>query len=823
MDSKKLFPIILFIISLLIYLLTVCPTIYVGDSGEIISAAYHLGIPHPPGYPLYMIITKIFMSLPLSNIAYRGNIVAGFFGSISIIILFIFLKKIGSLYLSTYERIYNLVAFFISISLAFSETFWAQCVQAKGGIYTLNAFFLILILLLIILRSNIALIAIICGLSLTNHNTMVPLVFLFFIFILYQTFLLNKKDLLRVSLIFFILVALVSSFIYLYLPIRSLSNPPMDWGNPETISNALHHIFRGQYGTISEHKRSIGLFCKQLTSYIKLLFSQFTIIPLLFVPFGVFAFYKSLKHYMILLILIFLSTSLGFIILTNFSINTLSLYLIKVFYIPSYIVILIFAFFGILYLLSFIPQKIQSISSFLLVILPLLCLMSNYNYNDRSKNYFAYDYGINLLKSIDSGSNLLVAGDNTAFTTAYLTMVEKKGEDNYYYDDYGLIFSNIDSEIEKIPVKDYLKRLDYIENKLLNSDKPTFFVLGSNIYKDIQTTYSSQFSAEPVGLLYRVTKKGQKIQYKPFDIFKFRGLNDNSIYKDYMVRDIIAQYYFFYGEYLRRISKDYESNLYFQKANEIGYDNESIQIMLGFISHKQGDLKSALDLSKKAVEINPYSSEAWNNYGTALSRFGKIHEAIDAYKRAISIDPKIVTYYNNLAGAYFNIGDYQSALKTYEQSGSISEKGLDYYGLGLTYTKLGLIDNAINVYLKGLSLNPSSDIYYGLGNLYLNSGKVSEAIKYYNEGIKLNPNSDKIYNNLGVAYLKIGDTNRGIECFEKAVNINPKLIDAYSNLGKVYFSIGKKELSMRMFQKILEIDPSNRDIKLIIDRIKSTE
>ena len=37
-----------------------CPTIYVGDSGELVTAVHLLGIPQPPGYPLYVLLGKLW-------------------------------------------------------------------------------------------------------------------------------------------------------------------------------------------------------------------------------------------------------------------------------------------------------------------------------------------------------------------------------------------------------------------------------------------------------------------------------------------------------------------------------------------------------------------------------------------------------------------------------------------------------------------------------------------------------------------------------------------------------------------------------------------
>lgn len=92
---KKLLGLLVFLISFTVYLLTLCPTVYVGDSGELIAAAYTLGIPHPPGYPLFTILGKIFITLiPIGSIAYRVNLLSAFFASATVTMLYIFLNKV---------------------------------------------------------------------------------------------------------------------------------------------------------------------------------------------------------------------------------------------------------------------------------------------------------------------------------------------------------------------------------------------------------------------------------------------------------------------------------------------------------------------------------------------------------------------------------------------------------------------------------------------------------------------------------------------------------------------------------------------------------
>jgi len=60
--------IVTFIINFIILLITSSPTVCTGDSGELITASSTLGIAHPPGYPLYVLLGKIFSIVIYSSL-----------------------------------------------------------------------------------------------------------------------------------------------------------------------------------------------------------------------------------------------------------------------------------------------------------------------------------------------------------------------------------------------------------------------------------------------------------------------------------------------------------------------------------------------------------------------------------------------------------------------------------------------------------------------------------------------------------------------------------------------------------------------------------
>jgi hypothetical protein len=67
----------------LLYGATACRTVFVGDGGELIAAADGWGVAHPPGYPLWTLLAKLALLLPLGEPAFRTNLLSALLGALA--------------------------------------------------------------------------------------------------------------------------------------------------------------------------------------------------------------------------------------------------------------------------------------------------------------------------------------------------------------------------------------------------------------------------------------------------------------------------------------------------------------------------------------------------------------------------------------------------------------------------------------------------------------------------------------------------------------------------------------------------------------------
>lgn len=227
---------LLFLATFLVYLHTLNPVFEGDDSGETIAACATLGIQHPPGYPLHTLAGRIASLTPLGNPGFRLNLMAAFFGSLTVALLFLLLGG-------------GLAAASAAAALAFSPLFWNQCLSAKTGIYMLQA--ALMLALAACLRTRKALkgrvflwACLAAGLGLANHWE--TQVFVLGAFLAAGSGLEKSRSELWAGGLCF----LAGLSVWLYLPLRSALQPAMNWGAPSTWEQFWWVVTRRQYTAV---------------------------------------------------------------------------------------------------------------------------------------------------------------------------------------------------------------------------------------------------------------------------------------------------------------------------------------------------------------------------------------------------------------------------------------------------------------------------------------------------------------------------------------------------------------------------------------------
>ena len=112
---------------LALYTLTMPRTVVLEDDGLFLMAGEHLGISHPPGYPLYTLLCWLFMRLP-GNPAVLGHLSSAVLGAMACATLYVCARLLGSVRLAALGAAWLFGA---------SSHFWSQAIIAE--VYTLNA------------------------------------------------------------------------------------------------------------------------------------------------------------------------------------------------------------------------------------------------------------------------------------------------------------------------------------------------------------------------------------------------------------------------------------------------------------------------------------------------------------------------------------------------------------------------------------------------------------------------------------------------------------------------------------------------------------
>ena len=470
---------LVFFSSLGLYAWTLAPTVTLVDSGELIVAARSLGVAHPPGFPLYVLLAHLATLVPAGSVAVRVNFASALFAAgAAAVVTFALVegmsadsfspsgaagetRNTGRKRKSRPSKTPNasvarvipptlqnsaLPAVTAGLLFACSRTLWSYATITE--VYTLNTLLIALIVwcmfrwrrLILDQRSGKApevardsargrdwwlnTAALLFGLALGVHHVTVGLVLPAFAVLVLVTegirFFLSRRLLIAAAFAF------AGLSVYVYLPIAASRSPLMNWGDPRTFERFVWHVTGRQYQVFFE--ADSGRIGHQLEKFFSLTLREFgpAWAPLALVLTGLGMFYlygrsRGLFWFLLTVVLANLAYNVNYEIAEDKD----------AYYLPVFLAIALAVGFGTRYAVEIASNKLKLgprlealVSAFLLVVIPGVSLASSLPYNNRARSFIARDYVANIFSTVEPGGMLLTLDWQVFSPAFYLREIE---------------------------------------------------------------------------------------------------------------------------------------------------------------------------------------------------------------------------------------------------------------------------------------------------------------------------------------------------------------------------------------------------------------
>ena len=239
-------PLLILVSSLLaVYLRTLAPGLTWAndgsDGGDLIAAAATGGVAHPTGYPLYLVLARVFQLLPVGSLAFRTNLFSAIATVLAAALVY---ELVRSLSASSQERPAWIAALAAGYAFGLAPLIWSQAVITE--VYGLQSFLVALIIYLYVKPIQASPSAqrrldgwrgLTLGLAMGNHIFTVLLLPVVLVIGSVrrqpttgrgwrENFTIDRAAFLRQVGMFG-----AGLSIYLLIPLRALANPPVNWGN----------------------------------------------------------------------------------------------------------------------------------------------------------------------------------------------------------------------------------------------------------------------------------------------------------------------------------------------------------------------------------------------------------------------------------------------------------------------------------------------------------------------------------------------------------------------------------------------------------------
>ncbi len=499
---KDFYPELTGLVVFITYLFTVGHYIGENDAGELAMSQATLSIPHPTGYPLFILIGFLFSKIPLTfTTIFQLNLLNSIWCALTVVMLIktasIILSNLNLL-LNKNSRFYDQLnmytergivfsSIFSGLMLAFSATFWLQSTRVE--VYSLQIFISSLIIFFTVktivefekegVKNSLSsfdivkkwiIIFVLLGFGFSNH--MMTLYFLPSLLIIFFSYHKIKLESIKALFSLLIIVGIIASIFYLGLMVLANASPMWSYGDPSDLKRLYDHVSAKEYSKLMIS--GINVVSLQSTKLLKMLSFNFSnnnfsagefALSFLLGLTGLFLVYLFKKK----IIIFFLLTLITAIALTlNYNIPDINEY----FLIP-FMIISILSLIPVYIILSISLKKLlfKYLSVIFFITLIIIEFVANYNYANRSDSNTIEEFFKSAVTNLPVNSVLLTDSWGLFMSPGlYVQNVEKIRNDVKIISPAGMILHEWYRKFQNFEVLDSNRVIRKIENLYLTYD-----------------------------------------------------------------------------------------------------------------------------------------------------------------------------------------------------------------------------------------------------------------------------------------------------------------------------------------------------------------
>lgn len=193
--------------------------------------------------------------------------------------------------------------------------------------------------------------------------------------------------------------------------------------------------------------------------------------------------------------------------------------------------------------------------------------------------------------------------------------------------------------------------------------------------------------------------------------------------------------------------------VHYKKATELAPNYSPAYNILGYAYRQNADYANAEQAFKKYIELIPKDPNPYDSYAELLLKMGRFDESIAQYRKALELDPNFINSYQGIAAAMMYMGKPDDAAaelqKITAKARSDGERRTALFGLTVLNIDSGKMDKALEEVDKQYALGEkTSDIPAMVGDLQLKGnilvemGKPDEAKALYERALKMTEDSN---------------------------------------------------------------------------------